>query len=55
VLPRGEVLAMPRPYPAEFRQRALGLVRSGGSVAEVAGLFGITALVLPIVLSEHCG
>ena len=29
---------MPRPYPPEFRQRALELVRSGRSVAEVAGL-----------------
>ena len=26
---------MPRPYPPEFRQRALDLVRSGRSVAEV--------------------
>jgi putative transposase len=32
---------MPRPYPPEFRQRALDLVRSGRSVAEVAGLLGI--------------
>lgn len=29
---------MPRPYPPEFRQRVLDLVRSGRSVAEVAGL-----------------
>lgn len=27
---------MPRPYPPEFRQRALDLVRSGRSVPEVA-------------------
>jgi putative transposase len=32
---------MPRPYPPEFRQRALDLVRSGRSVAEVAELLGI--------------
>jgi putative transposase len=32
---------MPRPYPAEFRQRALDLVRSGRSVPEVAKLLGI--------------
>jgi putative transposase len=32
---------MPRPYPPEFRQRALDLVRSGRSVAEVAQLPGI--------------
>src|SRR3984885_1351233 len=32
---------MPRPYPPEFRQRALDLVRSGRPVAEVAGLLGI--------------
>jgi transposase-like protein len=37
----GEVVAMPRPYPPEFRQRALDLVRSGRSVPEVAGLLGI--------------
>jgi transposase-like protein len=32
---------MPRPYPPEFRQRALDLVRSGRSVPEVADLLGI--------------
>lgn len=32
---------MPRPYPPEFRQRALDLVRSGCPVAEVAALLGI--------------
>jgi transposase-like protein len=32
---------MPRPYPPEFRQRALDLVCSGRSVPEVAGLLGI--------------
>ena len=32
---------MPRPYPPEFRQRALDLVRSGRSVPEVAELPGI--------------
>jgi putative transposase len=32
---------MPRPYPPEFRQRALDLVRSGRSVPEVAKLLGI--------------
>jgi putative transposase len=32
---------MPRPYPPEFRQRALDLVRSGRPVAEVAELLGI--------------
>jgi putative transposase len=32
---------MPRPYPPEFRQRALDLVRSGLFVAEVAKLLGI--------------
>ena len=29
---------MPRPYPPEFRQRALDLVRSGRSVPEVGEL-----------------
>jgi transposase-like protein len=37
----GEVVEMPRPYPPEFRQRALDLVRSGRSVPEVARLLGI--------------
>src|ERR1700744_709728 len=32
---------MPRPYPPEFRQRALDLVRLGRPVAEVAKLLGI--------------
>jgi putative transposase len=32
---------MPRPYPPEFRQRALDLVRSGRPVPEVARLLGI--------------
>jgi transposase-like protein len=32
---------MPRPYPPEFRQRALDLVRAGRSVPEVAGLLAI--------------
>lgn len=31
----------PRPYPPEFRQRALDLVRSGRSVPEIAELLGI--------------
>jgi transposase-like protein len=31
---------MPRPYPPEFRQRALDLVRSGRAVPEVATLLG---------------
>src|SRR6201996_6267950 len=37
----GGVVAMPRPYPPEFRQRALDLVRSGRCVPEVAKLLGI--------------
>ena len=32
---------MPRPYPPEFRQRALNRVRSGRSVPEVSQLLGI--------------
>jgi putative transposase len=32
---------MPRPYPPEFRQRALDLLRSGRPVPEVAKLLGI--------------
>ena len=32
---------MPRPYPPEFRQRALDLVRSGRPVPEVAKLLAI--------------
>ena len=32
---------MPRPYPPEFRQRAVDLVRSGRPVPEVAALLGI--------------
>lgn len=41
LLLEGEVVAMPRPYPPEFRQRALDLVRLGRSVVEVAKLLGI--------------
>jgi transposase-like protein len=41
LLLEGEVVAMPRPYPPEFRQRALDLARSGRPVAEVAELLGI--------------
>src|SRR6201995_5084578 len=41
LLLEGEVVAMPRPYPPEFRQRALDLVRGGRPVAEVAELLGI--------------
>jgi transposase-like protein len=41
LLLEGEVVAMPRPYPPEFRQRALDLVRSGRPVPEVAKLLGI--------------
>lgn len=32
---------MPRPYPSEFRERALELVRSGRSVVDVAAALGI--------------
>jgi putative transposase len=32
---------MPRPYPPEFRRRALDLVESGRPVREVAGVLGI--------------
>src|SRR6201996_4690748 len=45
-LPRGEVVEMPRPYPPEFRQRALDLVRSGRPVPEVAKLLGIAGSCL---------
>jgi transposase-like protein len=34
---------MPRGYPAEFRRRALDLVRSGRPVAQVAEELGISA------------
>ncbi len=33
---------MPRKYPAEFRQRAISLVRSGQSVPKTASDFDIT-------------
>src|ERR1700761_6968528 len=46
LLPRGEVLAMPRPYPPEFRQRALDLVRPGRPVPEVVRLLGIAGSCL---------
>jgi hypothetical protein len=36
----GEVVAMQRLYPPEFRQRALCLVRSVWPVPEVSGLLG---------------
>ncbi|MBI5159815.1 MAG: IS3 family transposase [Micrococcales bacterium] len=32
---------MPRPYPSEFRERAMELIRSGPTVVEIAGLLGI--------------
>ncbi|WP_353477559.1 transposase [Microbacterium sp. zg-YB36] len=32
---------MPRPYPSEFRERALELVRSGRTVVDVAATLGI--------------
>jgi transposase-like protein len=32
---------MPKPYPPEFRRRALDLVASGRTVVEVAELLGI--------------
>src|SRR5579862_4978644 len=41
LLLEGEVVIMPRPYPPEFRQRALDLIRLGRPVAEVAKLLGI--------------
>src|SRR5215472_1620765 len=37
--PKGS--AMPRPYPPEFRRRALDLVESGRSVRDVAASLGI--------------
>ena len=37
---------MPRPYPPEFRQRALDLVRSGRSVPEVAKLIAVAGSCL---------
>jgi hypothetical protein len=39
---------MPRPYPPEFRQRALDLVCSARSVAEVAELLGIAVVPVPL-------
>lgn len=32
---------MPRPYPSEFRERALELVRLGRTVVDVAATLGI--------------
>lgn len=32
---------MPRPYPSEFRERALELVRAGRTVVDVAATLGI--------------
>jgi transposase-like protein len=46
LLLEGEVVAVPRPYPPEFRQRALGLVRSGRPVPGVAKLLGIAGSCL---------
>ena len=37
--PRGSV--MPRPYPPEFRRRALDLIESGRTVRDVAASLGI--------------
>jgi transposase-like protein len=37
---------MPRAYPAEFRQRAVSLVRSGQSVTKTASDLGITETCL---------
>jgi transposase len=37
---------MPKPYPAEFRRRALDLVRSGRPVAQVAVELGISEQAL---------
>jgi transposase len=34
---------MPKPYPAEFRSRAVALVRAGRRVADVAHDLGISA------------
>lgn len=34
---------MPKPYPAEFRARAVALVRSGRRVADVAYDLGVSA------------
>jgi transposase len=38
-----EKVGMPKGYPAEFRRRALDLVRSGRPVAQVAADLGISA------------
>ena len=32
---------MPRPYPPEFRRRALNLVESGRNIRDIAGSLGI--------------
>ncbi len=37
---------MPKPYPPEFRRKALDLVASGRTVVEVAELLGIAELCL---------
>ncbi len=37
---------MPRPYPAEFRRRALALVAAGRSVSKTAADLGITDATL---------
>ena len=36
-------LPMPRPYPAEFRNRAVALVRSGKTVTDTAAELGVSA------------
>ena len=37
---------MPRQYSTEFRERALELVRSGGTVVDVPAMLGIAQLCL---------
>lgn len=45
---------MPRPYPSEFRERALELVRSGRTVVDVAAALGM-ARAVPSLSVEAAG
>ena len=45
---------MPRPYPPEFRQRAIALVREGRQVKQTAADLGIDVVGLCSLLRQDC-
>jgi transposase len=44
---------MPRSYPPEFRRKVLDLVASGGKVAAVARLLGISDQTIYVWRRQH--